>query len=213
MCCVIPPASVSTTAVLRIASSRVVLPWSTWPMIVTPDSTVTGPVGWTTSRGCFGRASARSRAWRPSWRGRAAPVSITTRRLRRPPVAPWRGRIGRLGLFGRSAIRVSVDPCQLEIDPHPLPQRAVEGAPGRCPLEASQARAGVDAPPGALRRRREHAVSGDEAPELGLRRLPAAARAGPDGNRHALAQLCAASFGLVAETTPRTLPNAYRAHA
>ena len=35
MCCVIPPASVSTTALLRIASSSVVLPWSTWPMIVT----------------------------------------------------------------------------------------------------------------------------------------------------------------------------------
>ena len=35
MCCVIPPASVSTTEVSRIASSSVVLPWSTWPMIVT----------------------------------------------------------------------------------------------------------------------------------------------------------------------------------
>ena len=35
MCCVMPPASVSTTAVERIASSSVVLPWSTWPMIVT----------------------------------------------------------------------------------------------------------------------------------------------------------------------------------
>ena len=35
MCWVIPPASVSTTAALRIASSSVVLPWSTWPMIVT----------------------------------------------------------------------------------------------------------------------------------------------------------------------------------
>ena len=35
MCCVIPPASVSTTDVSRIASSSVVLPWSTWPMIVT----------------------------------------------------------------------------------------------------------------------------------------------------------------------------------
>ena len=35
MCCVIPPASVSTTDASRIASSSVVLPWSTWPMIVT----------------------------------------------------------------------------------------------------------------------------------------------------------------------------------
>ena len=35
MCCVIPPASVSTTDASRIASRSVVLPWSTWPMIVT----------------------------------------------------------------------------------------------------------------------------------------------------------------------------------
>ena len=35
MCWVMPPASVETTDVLRIASSSVVLPWSTWPMIVT----------------------------------------------------------------------------------------------------------------------------------------------------------------------------------
>ncbi len=35
MCCVIPPASPETTLVSRIASSRLVLPWSTWPMMVT----------------------------------------------------------------------------------------------------------------------------------------------------------------------------------
>ena len=35
MCWVMPPASVSTTADSRMASSSVVLPWSTWPMIVT----------------------------------------------------------------------------------------------------------------------------------------------------------------------------------
>ena len=35
MCCVIPPASVSTTDASRIASRSVVFPWSTWPMIVT----------------------------------------------------------------------------------------------------------------------------------------------------------------------------------
>ena len=35
MCCVMPPASVETTDVSRIASSSDVLPWSTWPMIVT----------------------------------------------------------------------------------------------------------------------------------------------------------------------------------
>ncbi len=35
MCCVMPPASPETTLVSRMASSRLVLPWSTWPMIVT----------------------------------------------------------------------------------------------------------------------------------------------------------------------------------
>ena len=41
MCCVMPPASVATTRVWRIASSSVVLPWSTWPMIVTTGGRVT----------------------------------------------------------------------------------------------------------------------------------------------------------------------------
>ena len=35
MCCVMPPASPAATSVSRIASSSEVLPWSTWPMIVT----------------------------------------------------------------------------------------------------------------------------------------------------------------------------------
>ena len=63
---------------------------------VTPDGTVTGPVGATTS--CFSRfgaASRRSRAWRGFGR---LPLSMTTRRFR--PGAPWRGRIGRFGLLG-----------------------------------------------------------------------------------------------------------------
>jgi hypothetical protein len=53
-------------------------------LTVTPDWTVTGPVGWTTSRGCFGLASVRSLAWRASGRGLAACESMTTRRFRRP---------------------------------------------------------------------------------------------------------------------------------
>jgi len=44
MCCVIPPASPSATCALRIASSSDVLPWSTWPMIVT-----TGGLDWKSS--------------------------------------------------------------------------------------------------------------------------------------------------------------------
>ena len=35
MCWVMPPASPATTLVLRMASSSEVLPWSTWPMMVT----------------------------------------------------------------------------------------------------------------------------------------------------------------------------------
>src|SRR4028118_2140283 len=35
MCWVMPPASPATTSAPRIASSRLVLPWSTWPMMVT----------------------------------------------------------------------------------------------------------------------------------------------------------------------------------
>ncbi len=35
MCCVMPPASPPATFVMRMASSNVVLPWSTWPMMVT----------------------------------------------------------------------------------------------------------------------------------------------------------------------------------
>jgi len=35
MCCVIPPNSPATTSALRIASSSLVFPWSTWPMTVT----------------------------------------------------------------------------------------------------------------------------------------------------------------------------------
>ena len=37
MCCVMPPASPAATSVSRMASSRLVLPWSTWPMTVMTD--------------------------------------------------------------------------------------------------------------------------------------------------------------------------------
>ena len=41
MCWVMPPASRSATRVVRIESSSVVLPWSTWPMTVTTGARVT----------------------------------------------------------------------------------------------------------------------------------------------------------------------------
>ena len=40
MCWVMPPASPAATSVSRIASSSDVLPWSTWPMIVTTGGRV-----------------------------------------------------------------------------------------------------------------------------------------------------------------------------
>ena len=45
MCCVMPPASPPATSALRILSSRLVLPWSTWPMIVTTGGRVVRDVG------------------------------------------------------------------------------------------------------------------------------------------------------------------------
>ncbi len=45
MCWVMPPASRSATRAERIASSSVVLPWSTWPMTVTTGARVTRSAG------------------------------------------------------------------------------------------------------------------------------------------------------------------------
>ena len=66
MCWVMPPRSPAATSVARIASSRLVLPWSTWPMTVTMGA-----------RGCMQRWDRRPRrglpwppaAWAPrrSW--------------------------------------------------------------------------------------------------------------------------------------------------
>ena len=71
MCWVMPPASPATTSVSRIASSSEVLPWSTWPMIVTTGgrsirsssassntgSTSTSSAAWTISI-CLSNSSA-----------------------------------------------------------------------------------------------------------------------------------------------------------
>ena len=55
MCWVMPPASPSTTFALRMASRREVLPWSTWPMMVT-----------TGGRGSRSSSVSGSSSWRPS---------------------------------------------------------------------------------------------------------------------------------------------------
>ncbi len=60
MCCVMPPASPAATSVSRMASSSDVLPWSTWPMIVT-----TGARGSRSSSASsnVGSASCSSATW------------------------------------------------------------------------------------------------------------------------------------------------------
>src|SRR5512138_3098870 len=134
-------------------------------LTVTPDSTVTGPVG---CAGACGRAGAwadRSRAARVS-RPRAAPPSMTTRR-RRPPGPPPRGRIGRFGLLGPSAIRpLSVDAGESGAGGHLDPERAPERAPGERVLEALEPAAGVCAAAGKQPSLRQHAGHRREADEL-----------------------------------------------
>ena len=69
MCWVMPPASPATTLAWRILSSTVVLPWSTWPMIV-----MTGGRGsWSTSSSLSSNS-----AWRPissCWPGSTSMMS------------------------------------------------------------------------------------------------------------------------------------------
>ena len=64
-------------------------------LTVAPELTLTGPVGCAApAAAARGRAVFWPRAAGASGRGRAACVSMTTRRLRRPPGAPPRGLNG-----------------------------------------------------------------------------------------------------------------------
>ncbi len=63
MCWVMPPASPAATSVSRIASSSEVLPWSTWPMIVTTGGRSTMSAS---SSSKTGSTSTSSAAWRIS---------------------------------------------------------------------------------------------------------------------------------------------------
>src|SRR5215212_7386896 len=103
--------------------------------------------------------------------------------------------MGRFGLFGPSAMGVSVEPSQLGIDPHPLSQDAAERLPRGGPLEAGQPPAGVGPPTRPLRRMDQRAVAPYEAHELGLRRLAPAPRARPDRNAHAAGSSSSAASG------------------
>ena len=60
MCWVMPPASPAATSVSRIASSSEVLPWSTWPMIVTTGGRSTRSAS---SSSNSGSSSTSSAAW------------------------------------------------------------------------------------------------------------------------------------------------------
>ena len=60
MCWVMPPASPAATSVSRIASSSDVLPWSTWPMIVTTGGRATRS---SSASSYSGSASTSSAAW------------------------------------------------------------------------------------------------------------------------------------------------------
>ena len=58
MCWVMPPASPAATSVSRIASSSEVLPWSTWPMIVTTGGRSTRSSSASSNSGSSGSSSA-----------------------------------------------------------------------------------------------------------------------------------------------------------
>jgi hypothetical protein len=113
----------------------------------------------------------RSRACRESWRGLAAPLSMTTRRLR-PPGA-WRGRTGLFGRFPfefpfESAISVptSVEASQILIDPDCRSQRPGERAVGDCTLEALEPPARVGAASRLVRARDQRPLAGNEPNQL-----------------------------------------------
>ena len=59
MCWVMPPDSPEATAVSRMASSRLVLPWSTWPMIVTIGARVMRSPGSSSPHGVIRTPSSR----------------------------------------------------------------------------------------------------------------------------------------------------------
>src|SRR5690349_22851072 len=75
MCWVMPPASVLTTDDSRMASSSVVLPWSTWPMIVTTGGRSTRVVG--SSSKTTSSSSSSSVCWIVISRLSSVPISST----------------------------------------------------------------------------------------------------------------------------------------
>src|SRR4051794_32022570 len=151
---------------------------------VTPDGTVTGPVGWMTGCCDFGFASWRSPArWRLSpGRGRWLPLSMTTRRFL-PPGPPPRGLMGLLGLPFAMCQGSSVETPQRRVDVDARAEHAVELPARRGALEARERDARVGPAPGS-RALGQRAVLRVEAHELRLWRLAPAAHARPDRDAH-----------------------------
>src|SRR5581483_8104926 len=157
---------------------------------LTPDSTETGPVGGAAGwRGVSRRVSSRPRAWRAS-RGRAAWLSMTTRRRRLPGPPPPRGRSGRFGLPPSVMQLLSVKTPERRIDPHGLPQHPGEGLLPHRPLEARDVRACVRAAPRHGSPEDEVALERAEPDELRLLRPPAAAGTRADGRHLRLLAVC-----------------------
>ena len=104
---------------------------------VTPDSTVTGPVGGATSRGCLGcgRPGGRRAAGAGPAPGRPPPPSMTTRRFRFPGPPPPLGLIGLPPGNPASSMSSSVEPREPGLDADGSAQRSVEAA-----MRASRAR-------------------------------------------------------------------------
>src|SRR5438132_735889 len=115
MCWVIPPASPAATSVSRIASSSEVLPWSTWPMIVTTGGRVTSC---SSASSNTGSSIVSSSEWT---------ISTSVRRL---TVGATRN-LGRGGAIGRSRRG-------------PLRRRLVGARPTVAVAERSQRRVLVD---------------------------------------------------------------------
>ena len=99
----------------------------------------------------------RSRAWRRVASARGAALDDDAPAPASGP--PPRGRIGRFGLLGPSAIRLpSVDARELGARGHVRPQRPPEGTPREGPLEAGEAAARVCPPPRNRPPGRQHAI-------------------------------------------------------
>ena len=91
MCWVMPPASPATTLVLRIASSSVVLPWSTWPITVTTGGRGTASMSSSSSSSSKNLACSAASCCSPGSTSRTeAPISAANSSIM-SSVSAWDG--------------------------------------------------------------------------------------------------------------------------